>query len=196
MYGGTGERERAGITPPGPTGGAAPDLRRPGQCRPAAVSGSVGQQVGGLDGMSGTATGRSTIRDSSWRATIAKGNLSKDPEAELVENCCFELLLATADRNATTEEEAQRNYLHLRSYFTEHTVVADTAMTELLRLYRAKDPHRADRGQAPSAARQSHPSVRRVAHHPRRPPTLSPRPLHLRRAQGRLQQTCLPPSTS
>ncbi|MFI1869415.1 pPIWI_RE_Y domain-containing protein [Streptomyces jumonjinensis] len=65
--------------------------------------------------------------------------LAKDPEAELVENRCFELLLATADGNAASEEDVQRNYVDLRRYFVEHPVVADAALTQLLRRFRARN---------------------------------------------------------
>lgn len=78
-------------------------------------------------------------RPSAFADQAARLVLSKDPEAELVENRCFELLLTVADRNATDEAAVQSAYVDLRSFLIQHPVASDLLFQELLRRYRAKD---------------------------------------------------------
>jgi hypothetical protein len=50
-------------------------------------------------------------RPSAFADQAAKLAPVKDPEAELVEKRCYELLIATTERNASREEQIQDNYV-------------------------------------------------------------------------------------
>lgn len=78
-------------------------------------------------------------RPTAFADQAARLMLSRDPEAELVENRCFELLLTVADRNSRDEAAVQRAYVDLRGFLIQHPVVSDLLFQELLRRYRAKD---------------------------------------------------------
>ncbi|MGJ5982058.1 hypothetical protein ACSCB3_33685 [Streptomyces scabiei] len=78
-------------------------------------------------------------RPSAFAEQAARLLLSKDPEAELVENRCYELMIAVADRNGETEQEVQNNYVQLRGFLTKHAVASDIDLLGLLRAFPAKD---------------------------------------------------------
>ncbi|MFE3901251.1 hypothetical protein ACFXPY_13045 [Streptomyces sp. NPDC059153] len=76
---------------------------------------------------------------SAFAEQAARLLLSKDPEAELVENRCYELMIAVADRNGETEQEVQDNYVQLRGFLTKHAVASDIDLLGLLRGFPATD---------------------------------------------------------
>lgn len=78
-------------------------------------------------------------RPSAFAEQAARLLLSKDPEAELVENRCYELMITTADRNGQTEHEVQDNYVRLRGFLTKYSVASDVDLLGLLRAFPAKD---------------------------------------------------------
>ncbi|MCC0094712.1 hypothetical protein K7B10_07920 [Streptomyces flavotricini] len=78
-------------------------------------------------------------RPSAFAEQASRLLLSKDPEAELVENRCYELMISVADRNGQTEREVQDNYVRLRGFLTKHSVSSDIDLLGLLRAFPAKD---------------------------------------------------------
>ncbi|MFA7763709.1 hypothetical protein [Streptomyces sp. NRRL S-448] len=78
-------------------------------------------------------------RPSAFTEQAAQLLLSKDPEAELVENRCYELLITVADRNGQTEREVQDNYVRLRGFLTKCAVASDIDLLGLIRAFPAKD---------------------------------------------------------
>ncbi|QZY15141.1 hypothetical protein [Streptomyces decoyicus] len=78
-------------------------------------------------------------RPSAFADQAARLVLAKDPEAELVENRCYELLITTAERNASREEEVQQNYVYLRGFLIANPLATDLQLHELIRRFRAKD---------------------------------------------------------
>ncbi|MFB1044220.1 restriction endonuclease-related protein [Streptomyces chrestomyceticus] len=78
-------------------------------------------------------------RPSAFTEQAARLLLSKDPEAELIENRCYELMIASADRNGETEQAVQDNYVQLRGFLTTRAVASDIDLLGLLRAFPAKD---------------------------------------------------------
>ncbi|MFI1649797.1 hypothetical protein ACH4XT_23025 [Streptomyces avidinii] len=78
-------------------------------------------------------------RPSAFTEQAARLLLSKDPEAELVENRCYELMITVADRNGQTEHEVQDNYVRLRGFLTKYAVASDIDLLGLIRTFPAKD---------------------------------------------------------
>lgn len=80
-------------------------------------------------------------RPSAFADEAARLATAKDPEAELVENRSFELLMSTADRNADREAQVQENYVELRGFLIDKAVASDLDLAALMRRFPAKNPH-------------------------------------------------------
>ncbi|WP_280721686.1 hypothetical protein [Kitasatospora sp. MAA4] len=64
--------------------------------------------------------------------------LSKDPEAELVEQGAFELLMTVADRNTGNPQDT---YVYLRGFLVDHAIATDLDLLDLIRRFPARDAH-------------------------------------------------------
>lgn len=80
-------------------------------------------------------------RPSAFADEAARLAMSKDPEAELVENRSFDLLMTTADRNANCEEQVQKNYVELRGFLIDKPIASDLDLASLIRRFPAKNTH-------------------------------------------------------
>ncbi|MEU7581997.1 hypothetical protein AB0B50_30915 [Streptomyces sp. NPDC041068] len=80
-------------------------------------------------------------RPSAFADEAARLAMAKDPEAELVENRSFELLMSTADRNADHEAQVQENYVELRGFLIDKAVASDLDLAALIRRFPAKNSH-------------------------------------------------------
>ncbi|MFG2836395.1 hypothetical protein ACGFYE_15535 [Streptomyces zaomyceticus] len=80
-------------------------------------------------------------RPSAFADEAARLAMAKDPEAELVENRSFELLMSTADRNAGDEAKVQENYVGLRGFLIDKAVASDLDLAALIRRFPAKNSH-------------------------------------------------------
>ncbi|WP_143076758.1 hypothetical protein [Streptomyces sp. MUSC 14] len=80
-------------------------------------------------------------RPSAFADEAARFAMAKDPEAELVENHSFELLMSTADRNADREAQVQENYVELRGFLIDKPVASDLDLMALMRRFPAKNTH-------------------------------------------------------
>ncbi|MEU1906611.1 restriction endonuclease-related protein [Streptomyces hygroscopicus] len=78
-------------------------------------------------------------RPSAFADQAARLAPAKDPEAELIENRCYEFLILTAERNAAGEKEVQDNYVALRGFLIANPLVSDLQFHSLIRRFGVKD---------------------------------------------------------